>query len=99
VLQDIHWSMGAFGYFPTYTLGNLTSAQLFTAARSVIGDVDEQFARGDFAPLLGWLRENVHVHGSRWSAAELIERATGRPLTADDFLAYIRAKVNAVYGV
>jgi carboxypeptidase Taq len=99
VLQDIHWSMGAFGYFPTYTLGNLIASQLMTAARAELGDVDGQLARGEFAPLLAWLRDAVHRHGSRYSAAELVERATGRPLGTADFMDYIRETTAAVYGV
>ncbi|MEQ8716720.1 MAG: carboxypeptidase M32 [Acidimicrobiales bacterium] len=99
VLQDIHWSMGAFGYFPTYTLGNLAAAQLFEAARRAIGDVDEMFASGDFAPLLGWLRENVHSSASLVDASDLMVRATGRELAADDLVGHLRARVTAVYGI
>jgi len=92
VLQDIHWSFGAFGYFPTYTLGNLYAATLFRAAGDSLGDLDTMMARGDFSPLLGWMRDNVHVHGRRWSADELCRRATGRGLNCDDFLNHLRAK-------
>ena len=63
-LQDIHWSGGAIGYFPTYTLGNLYAAQFFEQAREDLGDLDAMFA-GEFAPLLDWLRENIHRHGKR----------------------------------
>ena len=76
-LQDIHWSEGLIGYFPTYTLGNIYAAQLFAAAERAVGPLEESFARGEFAPLLGWLREHVHRHGKRWPVATLIERATG----------------------
>ncbi|HJM23731.1 MAG TPA: carboxypeptidase M32, partial [Candidatus Thalassarchaeum sp.] len=79
VLQDIHWSMGAFGYFPTYTLGNLYSAQLLAAARKDLPDHDEQMRCGEFAPLLGWMREHVHQRGSILEPADLIEEATGSP--------------------
>ncbi len=99
VLQDIHWSMGAFGYFPTYTLGNLINAQLFRAARSELGDLDEAFACGEFAPLLAWLRAKVHRHGSFYAARELVERASGRPLSSADYLAQRRQAVEEVYGV
>jgi carboxypeptidase Taq len=99
VLQDIHWSMGAFGYFPTYTLGNLINAQLFAAARADLGDLDEQFRRGEFAPLLQWLRENVHRHASRYPAPDLVERATDAPLSSEHFLTYIRSVTNEVYGL
>jgi len=99
VLQDIHWSMGAFGYFPTYTLGNLMNAQLFAAAGESLGDLGAQFAQGDFAPLLGWLREHVHQHGRRFPAKELIERATGKPLSSEAFLAERKRTAKEIYGV
>jgi len=79
-LQDIHWFDGAWGYFPTYTLGAMTAAQLFAAARAALPDLDDAIRVGDFAPLLGWLRANVHGHGSRLSTRELLVQATGRPL-------------------
>lgn len=99
VLQDIHWSQALFGYFPTYTLGTLVSAQLFTAAESALGPLDEAFGRGEFKPLLGWLRDNVHRHGRRYEASELVQRATGRTLAADDLLAYLRASTSRAYGI
>jgi carboxypeptidase Taq len=76
-LQDIHWSDGLIGYFPTYTLGNVYAAQLFAAAERVIGPLEEAFAEGDFRSLRAWLVEHVHRHGKRYKAAEVIERATG----------------------
>jgi len=78
-LQDGHWAEGLMGYFPTYTLGNVYAAQLIAAARRELGDLDAQFARGDFGGLLGWLRERVHRHGQRFTAADLVERVTGAP--------------------
>ncbi len=99
VLQDIHWSGGAIGYFPTYTLGNLYAAQLFEAARGDLGDLEAGFAHGEFAPLLGWLREKVHRHGRRYPAAELVARATGKPPSAEPLLRHLRAKAADVYGV
>jgi carboxypeptidase Taq len=84
-LQDIHWYDGVWGYFPTYTLGALIAAQLFEAARSAIPNVLEAIARGEFAPLLGWLREHVHSKGSLLSTAELVQGATGRPLGTASF--------------
>ena len=98
VLQDIHWSMGAFGYFPTYALGSLLAAQLFEAAGAAIGDLDDRLADGDLAPLLDWLRTNVHHLASRYPAPDLIERATGAPLQADALLRHLRATTHAVYG-
>ncbi|MCB1151683.1 carboxypeptidase M32 [bacterium] len=91
-LQDIHWSFGALGYFPTYTLGNLYGATLFAAAGKELGDLDGRIARGEFAPLLDWMRANVHAHGRRWSGDELCRRAAGRGLNTDDFLNHLRAK-------
>ena len=80
VLQDVHWSAGLVGYFPTYALGNLYAAQFFAQAKADLGDLEGMLARGDFRPLLDWLREKIHRHGQRWSAAELVQRVTGRPL-------------------
>jgi carboxypeptidase Taq len=84
-LQDIHWYDGVWGYFPTYTLGALIAAQLFEAVRDAIPAVQEAIARGEFSPLLGWLRERVHSKGSLLSTAELVENATGRPLGTTSF--------------
>jgi carboxypeptidase Taq len=99
VLQDVHWSAGLIGYFPTYTLGNLAAAQLFDAAREQIGDLDQLFVRGEFRPLLDWLREHVHAFGKCYSGGELIERATGSALTADSLIRYLRAKLEPLYGL
>ena len=99
VLQDVHWSAGLVGYFPTYSLGNLYAAQLFAQARVELGDLDDGLAQGDFRPLRDWLREKVHRHGQRWSAAELVERATGRPLTAGPLVEHLRAKLSPLYGL
>ena len=84
-LQDIHWYDGVWGYFPTYTLGALIAAQLFEAAREAVPDVLAAIERGEFAPLLGWLREHVHSKGSLLSTAELVESVTGRPLGTASF--------------
>ena len=99
VLQDIHWSMGAFGYFPSYALGNLVNAQLYEAAERDLGSQEANLARGEFAPLLGWLRQNIHSQGGRWRAEELVERATGSKLSPEPFLRYIRSVTEEVYGV
>jgi len=99
VMQDVHWSGGSFGYFPTYTLGNVYAAQLFAAAERALGPLEERFARGEFGPLLAWLRENVHRHGRRYLPPELIERATGEPPTARYLTAYLEAKFSALYGL
>jgi carboxypeptidase Taq len=96
-LQDIHWSHGNFGYFPTYSLGSVLAAQLFAAAERELGDLDEQIRAGEFDELNGWLRENVHRHGARYTTDELVERATGEPLTADHFLDYVNDKYGDLY--
>jgi len=93
-LQDVHWSQGAFGYFPTYTLGNLNAAALFTAARRDLGDLDGQIARGEFAPLLAWLRERIHRHGKRYPARELVRRAAGQELSIAPLLAHLKARID-----
>jgi carboxypeptidase Taq len=98
-LQDIHWSGGAIGYFPTYTLGNLYAAQFFEQARQDLGDLDGQFARGEFAPLLGWLRDRIHRHGKRFTAAQLAQRITGKSLEAAPLLRHLRCKASELYGV
>ena len=97
VLQDIHWSFGALGYFPTYTLGNIYSATMFAAASRALPDLDAKIACGDLGPLLDWLRTNVHAHGRRWTASELCRQATGTGLDCTDFLDYLRAKFGALY--
>jgi carboxypeptidase Taq len=91
-LQDIHWYDGAWGYFPTYTLGAMTAAQLFDAAKRAEPGIPPAIARGDFAPLLGWLRANVHSKGSRYSTAEIITQATGRPLDARTYERHLETR-------
>ncbi|TPG57500.1 carboxypeptidase M32 [Roseomonas nepalensis] len=91
-LQDIHWHDGAFGYFPSYTLGAMAAAQLMAAARAAVPGLDRALARGDFAPLLGWLRARVHGQGSRLGFQDLMRAATGRPLEAADFMEHLRGR-------
>jgi carboxypeptidase Taq len=97
VLQDIHWSAGLIGYFPTYSLGNLYAAQLFEAAERAMPGLESGFARGELLPLRDWLIENVHSHGSRYRAPELIERATGSPPSAEAFKRYVKRKFEPLY--
>jgi carboxypeptidase Taq len=99
VLQDIHWSSVSFGVFPGYTLGNLIGAQLMEKIRADLPDLDAQFERGEFAQLLGWLRENVHRHGRKFTPNELLQRATGKALTAAPWIAYVQEKFGALYGI
>ena len=98
-LQDIHWSMGAFGYFPTYTLGNLYAAQLLEAMTSELGDVDDLIGAGDWQPMLDWLRPRIHARGSLVSPAQIIEDATGSPPSPEPFLRYVERKYGALYGL
>jgi carboxypeptidase Taq len=99
VLQDVHWSAGLLGYFPTYSLGNLYAAQFFAQAKIELGDLEGGLSRGDFRPLKHWLREKIHRHGQRWSAAELVQRVTGRPLSAKPLVEHLRAKMAPLYGL
>jgi carboxypeptidase Taq len=99
VLQDVHWSAGLIGYFPTYTLGNLYAAQFFAQADVELGGLAEQFARGEFQPLRGWLAEKIHRHGQRYTAAQLVERVTGRPLSSAPLMRHLWDKIGALYGV
>lgn len=99
VLQDVHWSAGLVGYFPTYTLGNLYAAQLFEAAGNELGDLDPMFAAGDFVPLLDWLRRHIHRQGRCFTPAELIERATGRPPESAPLIRSMRQRYAPLYGI
>ncbi len=95
-LQDIHWSFGGFGYFPTYTLGNLYAAQFGEAVRADYGaaEIARSVRVGDFRPVLGWLRDRVHRHGRRYRAQDLCRRATGAELSPAPFLRYLREKLS-----
>jgi carboxypeptidase Taq len=97
VLQDVHWSGGAFGYFPTYSLGNLYAAQFFEQAERDLGELAAMFRRGEFRPLRDWLRKHIHSQGRRYSAAELAHRVTGSPLTHDALLRHLRRKFTPLY--
>ncbi len=97
-LQDVHWSAGLVGYFPTYTLGNLYAAQLFAAAERALGPLGERFARGEFQPLAGWLDANVHALGGTHTPRDLIRAACGAPPDASFFVDYLRAKHAALHG-
>jgi carboxypeptidase Taq len=95
VLQDIHWAEGAFGYFPTYALGNVIAGQLWQRVTADLPDLDERIAGGDFAPLREWLAEHVHRHGRRYLTGELLQRVVGEGLDPAPYLAYLEAKVDA----
>lgn len=98
VLQDIHWSAGLIGYFPTYTLGNLLSVQLLDAARQQ-PDIAAGLESAEYAPLLAWLAEHVHQYGRSLTPGEIAVKATGRPLTADPYVAYLHRKYEDIYGL
>ena len=98
-LQDVHWSFGLIGYFPTYTLGNLYAAQMWEAVNAEITDLSAQMRRGQFGELLAWLRDKVHRHGRRYTAAELCQRITGKPLEADPLLRHLERRVKPAYGL
>lgn len=99
VLQDVHWSMGSFGYFPSYTLGALYAAQFMNACRKSVPEVDEALARGDVQPLLGWLRAQIHQLGSRYTTDDLVKKASGETLNPKHFVEYARAKYTRLYGL
>jgi carboxypeptidase Taq len=99
VLQDIHWAAGLVGYFPTYSLGNLYASQLFEQADSELGGVAKQFARGEFEPLRGWLVDHIHGQGQRYSALELVQKLTGKPLSHAPLVAHLRHKLAPLYGL
>jgi len=97
VLQDVHWSTGAFGYFPSYCLGNMLSAQLWYRALQLMPDLEYDFARGDYSRLLGWLRSEIHAHGRRYTLLDLTRRATGADLSPQPLLRYLRERYGALY--
>jgi carboxypeptidase Taq len=97
VLQDVHWSAGLLGYFPSYALGNLLAAQFYDAVLEEMPALPRQIAAGDFGPLLAWLREHIHQHGKKFTPAELVKRVTGDSLTAEPFLMYLRKKYGHLY--
>ena len=98
-LQDIHWAAGSFGYFPTYTLGNIYAAQLWAAMRRQVPGTEESIEAGDLGVPLKWLRRNVHRHGKRYCAEDLIKKATGEKLNEDHFIRYIKEKYGPIYGI
>lgn len=98
VLQDIHWAHGAFGYFPTYTLGNLYAAQLWRQANRDIADLPTLIEGGRLDVLLGWLRDRVHRWGRTYSSDALLRRVTGEPLNPDHFVGYLEEKLGPIYG-
>jgi carboxypeptidase Taq len=98
-MQDVHWSSGLIGYFPTYTLGNIYSVPIFQAAEKAIGPQAPNFERGNFAPLRKWLRENIHETGRSETAEEIVRRVAGKPLDPGPYMDYLEKKCSAVYGL
>lgn len=99
VLQDVHWSYGSIGYFSTYALGNLVSAQLWEKINKDIRDLDDQIRLGNFSELLGWLRTKVHVHGHKYDPQDLVQMVTGSKITPEPYVRYLTKKYSEIYGL
>jgi carboxypeptidase Taq len=99
VLQDIHWSWGLYGYFSTYALGNLISAQLWEKIQEEIPNLDDQIRQGEFEALLGWLRTNIHIHGRKFMPQDLVRRVTGSSIDPAPYMRYLRKKYSEIYGL
>jgi carboxypeptidase Taq len=99
VLQDIHWSDGSIGYFPTYALGNLIAAQLWECVNSDIPDLPEQIRNGDFTSITGWMREKIHRHGAKFEPQTLVERVTEKKIHPEPYLRYLQKKYGEIYGI
>jgi carboxypeptidase Taq len=99
VLQDVHWSFGGLGYFPTYSLGNVVSAQIWEKVREAIPDLDDQIEAGEFATLRSWLAENLHRHGRKFMPQEMLDRVVGGPIDAGPYIRYLKDKLGGIYGV
>jgi carboxypeptidase Taq len=97
ILQDVHWSGGSIGYFPTYSLGNLLSAQLYEKAVEAHPEIPAQTEQGEFGALLGWMREHIHAQARKYLPAELVERATGEPIQTRSYMKYLKAKYGEIY--
>lgn len=96
-LQDVHWSNGYLGYFPTYSLGSVLAAQIYSIIESEVGNLDEKIRRGEFKELRNWLKKNIHQHGKRYKTSELIQKTTGQELSSDYFIEHIKNKYRKVY--
>jgi carboxypeptidase Taq len=99
VLQDIHWSGGAIGYFSTYALGNLVSVQLWEKIKKDIRNLDDQIRKGDFSELLGWLRKNIHQHGQKYEPQQLVEKITGSKISPEPYVRYLTKKYSDIYNL
>ncbi len=99
ILQDVHWSFGGFGYFPTYALGNLVSAQIWERMLQDLPDIEAQIAQARFDGLLNWLREHVHVYGAKYEPQELVQKITGSSINPEPFMRYLKAKFGEIYSL
>ncbi|MFH1654034.1 MAG: carboxypeptidase M32 [Pseudomonadota bacterium] len=99
VLQDMHWSFGGFGYFPSYTLGNIYAAQFFAKAKDDIPNLDDEFSKGNISPLGQWLKKNIHQKGSLYQPADLVKKVTGKEISSDDYLNYLEKKYSKIYNL
>jgi carboxypeptidase Taq len=99
VLQDIHWSGGMIGYFPTYALGNLVSAQLWEKIQQDIPELEAQIEQGQFSVLREWLRQNIHRHGAKFEPQDLVRRVTGSGITPQPYLRYLKSKYTSIYNL
>jgi carboxypeptidase Taq len=98
VLQDVHWSHGGFGYFPTYSLGSFYAAQFFNQAKKDVPNLETEIEKGNAKPLLNWLRTNIHQYGKFYTAQEVCEKATGEKLNFAYFMQYTKEKYGEIYG-
>lgn len=98
-LQDMHWAGGSIGYFPTYSMGNCLSFQFWNVLKRDLGDVDSLIAGGEFEPILGWLQEKIYRQGCRYTPKELVERVSGKPMGAEDYLAALKVKYGEIYSL
>ncbi len=99
VLQDMHWSGGAIGYFSTYALGNIVSAQLWEKINKDLPHLDDEIRTGKFDSLLGWLRTNLHVHGRKFDPQDLVQKITGSKIDSAAYVRYLTKKYSEVYGL
>jgi carboxypeptidase Taq len=99
VLQDVHWGGGAFGYFPTYSLGNVIAGQIWDAALEALPDIEERIAGGDLAPLRDWLAERLYAHGNKFMPKQLIQRVVGGPIAVAPYLRQLRERAAEIYGI
>jgi carboxypeptidase Taq len=98
-LQDVHWSSGLIGYFPTYTMGNVLSYQIWNVLDADLGGADRLIAKGDFAPILGWLGEHIYAKGKLYPPKELVLQVTGKPMDPTDYLEGLSRKYRGLYGL